>query len=70
MADKKKSEPMKEFVVARYGNTADFEAHLNQLDDEGETAFNGRFVVVTYKLHTFSIDSRDGTIVAVYHRGV
>jgi hypothetical protein len=68
---KPSTEPKKIYWVARYGNIVDFESHLNELENDGDTEFGaGRFVIVRYKLHSFSIDSRDGTIVAVYQRGV
>jgi hypothetical protein len=72
MAKTKTKPETRTYLVSRYPSLVEFEAHLNYFaSDGGETELvAGRFTIVTYNLHTFSIDSRDGSIVAVYHRGV
>jgi hypothetical protein len=69
---KEKQAPQKLYRVHRYPDIQTFEDHLNSLLDEVQREAmisGGNFVLGAYRLQHFNIDTRDGSIVAVFRLG-
>jgi hypothetical protein len=54
---------MMEYKTARYPTIMDLENHLNELSKQAV-----RSIAKEWRLHSFAIDSRDGSVVAVLYR--